>query len=184
VAIVPVYFLFQDIINSMFDVTVSQSQSAGSNVRVKAARFFLADFNKNNWAYLIGNGAPGKSGYGLRMSGIAERFGYYRSDLGLIGEYTQYGVLFVIGVFVIFYRSLSSRLPESLMFIKYNFLGILITLVTGGGAFGSNSINILTNCMLLYMIDMYLNEIEETVPDKSPSAVILEQLPEQISSSL
>ena len=154
----------------MLDVTVSQSQNAGSNVRVKAASFFLSDFNKSNWAYLIGNGAPGSSGYGLRMSGIAERYGYFRSDLGLIGEYTQFGVLFVIGVIIILYRALSSRLPEDLMFIKYNFLGIIITLVTGGGAFGSNSINILINCMLLYMIDMYLNEKEEPEPDPEMNA--------------
>jgi len=165
IALVPVYFLFQDIINSMLDITVSQSQNAGSNVRVKAASYFLDDFNKNNWAYFIGNGAPGSSGYGLRMAGIAERYGYYRSDLGLIGEYTQFGILFVIGVIIILYRALSSRLPDDLMFIKYNFLGIIITLVTGGGAFGSTSINILINCMLLYMIDMYLNEKEELKPD-------------------
>lgn len=169
VALVPVYFLFQDIINSMLDVTVSQSQSAGTNVRVKAARYFLFDFNKNDLAYFIGNGAPGSSAYGLRMAGIAERYGYYRSDLGLIGEYTQYGVLFVVGVFIIFYRALSSQIPEDLMFIKYNFLGLIITLVTGAGAFGSNSINILINCMLLYMIDMHLNEEKQEKEEKESS---------------
>jgi len=42
----------------------------------------------------------------------------------------------------------------------------MITLVTGGGAFGSNSINILINCMLLYMIDMYLNEVSDRNTDK------------------
>ena len=177
IAIVPVYFLFQDIINSMLDLTVSQSQDAGSNVRVKAATYFLVDFNKSNWAYIIGNGAPGTSGYTLRMADIAERYGYFRSDLGLIGEYTQYGVLFVIGVFIIFYRSLSSRLPEDLMFIKYNFLGIIITLVTGGGAFGSYSINILTNCMLLYMIDVYLNEKELSEPGSNASSTFAEPIP-------
>ncbi len=183
VAIIPVYFIFQDIINSMLDITVSQSQSAASNVRVKAARYFLFDFNKNDWAYIIGNGAPGSSGYGLRMAGIAERYGYYRSDLGLLGEYTKFGVLFVIGVIIIFYRSLSSRLPENLMFIKYNFLGILITLVTGGGAFGSNSINILINCMLLYMIDMYLNEKElaEEKAELSSQVSSGDEIPDQIS---
>ncbi len=160
-ALIPVYLIFQDIINAMFDLTVSQSNSAESGIRLRAARFFLTDFYKNNLAYLIGNGAPGSSGYGLRIVGIAERYGYYRADLGLLGEYTKYGVLFVIGVFIIFYRSLSAGLPENLMFIKYNFMGIMLTLVTGGGAFGTSSVNILTNCMLLYMIDMYINQREE-----------------------
>jgi len=162
-ALIPVYLIFQDIINAMFDLTVSQSNStAESSIRMKSARFFLTDFYKNDWAYLIGNGEAGSTGYGLRMADVAERYGYYRADIGLIGEYTKYGMLFVIGVFVIFYRSLSARLPENLMFIKYNFLGIMLTLVTGGGAFGTFSINILINCMLMYMIDMYLNEVSDS----------------------
>lgn len=170
IAMVPVYFLFQDIINAMFDVTVSQSQSTGSNVRVKAVTFFLTDFYKNNLAYLLGNGATGSSGYGLRMAGISERYGYYTSDIGIIGEYIKFGVLFVIGVIIIFYRSLSAKLPEHLMFIKYNFLGLMITLFTGGGAFGSTSINILINCMLLYMIDMHLNRYEMPETELTDSA--------------
>lgn len=159
--LIPVYLIFQDIINAMFDLTVSQSNSAESGIRVRAARFFLTDFYKNDLAYFIGNGAPGSSGYGLRMVSISERYGYYRADIGLLGEYTKYGLLFVVGVFIILKRALTARLPENLMFIKYNFLGILLTLVTGGGAFGSNSINILINCMMFYMIDMYLNQKEE-----------------------
>ncbi len=97
------------------------------------------------------------------MTAIMERYSFYRSDIGLIGEYTKYGLLFVVGVVIILYRSLSTKLPEDLMFIKYNFLGLILTLVTGSGAFGTTSINILINCMLLYMIDMYLNQKE--MPD-------------------
>lgn len=166
IALVPVYFLFQDIINAMFDLSVSQSSSVESGIRVKAARYFLTEFNKNDWAYLIGNGAPGSSGYGLRMTNISVQYGFYRSDIGLLGEYTKFGLLFVVAIFIIFYRSLSAKLPENLMFIKYNFLGIMMTLVTGAGAFGTNSINILINCMLLYMIDMYLNEVSDPHTDQ------------------
>lgn len=161
IAVIPVYFLFQDIITAMFDVTVSQSQTAESNIRVKAATFFLTDFYKNNWAYLIGNGYAGSSSYGLRMAGISQRFSYYQSDIGLIGEYTKYGLFFVIGVIIILYRALAAKLPEELIFIKFNFLGLIMTLVSGAGAFGTTSINILINCMLLYMIDNYLNEKEK-----------------------
>jgi hypothetical protein len=181
IAIIPLYLLFQDIITAMFDVTVSQSQSAGSGIRVKAARFFLTDFYKNNWAYFTGNGAAGSTVYGLRVAGISERYGYYLSDIGLIGEYIKYGVLFVIAVIIIFYRSLSSRLPENLMFIKYNFYGLILTLVTGAGAFGSVSINILTNCMLLYMIDMYLNENEVSDIKLSATAKLANPYNTQIS---
>jgi len=158
VAIIPVFFLFQDILTAMFDVTVSQSRNAEGGIRLKAATYFLTDFYKNKWAYIIGNGFAGSSGYGLRMDRISALYKFYQSDIGLIGEYTKYGVLFVIGVVIILYRALTTKLPEDLMFIKFNFLGIIMTLVTGAGAFGSTSNNILINCMLLYMIDNYLNE--------------------------
>lgn len=158
IAIIPVYFLFQDIITAMFDVTMSQSRTAESGIRLRAATYFLTDFYNNKWAYFIGNGYAGSSGYGLRMDRITVLYSYYQSDIGLIGEYTKYGLLFVIAVFIILYRALTTKLPEDLMFIKFNFLGLIMTLVTGAGAFGSTSNNILINCMLLYMIDNYLNE--------------------------
>lgn len=157
-AILPVYFIFQDIIYAMFEVTVSQSQSVESNIRIKAAKFFLTDFYPNKWAYFTGNGAAGSSMYEVRITNYSERYGFYQSDIGLIGEYTKFGALFVIGVIIIFYRALTAKLPEHLMFIKYNFLGLIMTLVTGAGAFGSSSTNILINCMLLYLIDLYMNE--------------------------
>lgn len=157
-AVIPVYFIFEDIINSMFNVTVSQGESFDSYIRVKAARFFLSDFYNHKLAYFTGNGAEGSSEYGSRIIKYARRYGYYQSDLGLIGEYTKFGALYVIGVIMIFFRAFRAKLPEDLMFVKYNFFGILLTLVVGAGAFGTSADNILINSMLLYVTDVYLNE--------------------------
>jgi len=139
-------------------VTRDQAQDVQGDVRFRAIRYFLTDFMTNDWAYLIGNGGPGSSQYGMRLTRLSERYGYYQSDIGLIGEYTMYGLLFAVGAFMILYRALSSRLPEGLMFIKYNFMGLILTLVTGGGAFGSSATNILINSMLLYLIDLYMHD--------------------------
>ncbi len=154
-AIIPVYFLFQDVIFAMLDVTRNQAQNVQGNARIESVRFFLTDFFKNDWAYFTGNGATGRSLYGLRIARIAEEYGHYQTDIGLIGEYTRYGVIYVFGVLILLVRALRAKLPEGLMFIKYNFLGILLTLVTAAGAFGTAGTNILINCMLLYMIDLY-----------------------------
>jgi hypothetical protein len=169
-AIVPVYFLFQDIIYAMFEVSVEQSRNIETNIRVRAAKYFLTEFYQDNLAYFTGHGAAGSTMYGLKMAEIAERYKFFQSDIGLIGEYTKYGALYVIAVFIILYRSLTVGLPEKLMFIKFNFLGILLTLVTGGGAFGGSGTNILINSMLLYMIDLYLQDNTEfdNFPGKKP----------------
>lgn len=169
VSIVPVYFLFQDIIYAMFETTIEQSQAVESNVRVRAADYFLTEFFPSNLAYLTGNGEHGSSMYGLKVIRIMEEYKFFQSDIGLIGEYTKFGAIYVLGVFIILYRVLTVKLPEKLMFIKYNFLGIILTLVTGAGAFGSSSTNILINCMLLYLVDLYLDNKEAF--SKYPSAV-------------
>lgn len=162
VALVPVFFLFQNIILAMFEVTREQSQNLEGSIRFEAAKFYLTKFYPDDLAYVIGNGAPGSSIYGLRLIRYSEEFGYYLSDIGLIGEYIKYGIVYVIGVFIILYRVFRKQLPEKLMFIKYNFLGIVLTLVTGGGAFGSSGANVLTNCLLLYLIDLHHSENQTT----------------------
>jgi hypothetical protein len=155
-SVIPVYFIFQDVIYAMFDVTRDQAKNIEANVRIESIRFFLTDFFKHHkWAYLIGNGATGRSQYALRMERIAKQWGHYQSDIGLVGEYTKYGLIYVIGVLMILVRALRAKIPEGLMFIKYNFLGILLTLVTASGAFGTSSANIVINCTMLYLIDLY-----------------------------
>jgi len=158
-AFIPVYYLFQDIIIAMFEVTREQSQAIESNIRVEAAKFFLKDFFPNGWSYFTGNGASGKSLYGLRVFSYAKEYGYNQSDLGLLGDYTKYGFLYVLGVIMILIFALLKKIPEKLMFIKYNFMGIILTLVTGGGAFGMSS-PIIINCFLLYLLDVYINDAD------------------------
>ena len=63
----------------------------------------------------------------------------------------------MVAVIIILVRVFSRKLPENLMFIKYNFLGVLLTLVTGGGAFGSSGENIILMCFLFYLIDLHVD---------------------------
>jgi len=156
-SLIPIYFLFQDIILAMFEVTYRQSQHIEGGIRFEAARFFLTDFFPSALAYFTGNGAAGPSIYGLRLFRYSTELGYYLSDIGLIGEYVKYGMLYVIGVIIILFKVFKSSLPEKIMFIKYNFLGIVLTLVTGGGAFASTS-NVLIICLLLYLIDLHKSD--------------------------
>lgn len=156
-ALIPIYFLFENIILSMFEVTKSQSQNLEGGIRLEAAKFFLLRFIPSDMAYFTGNGSPGASMYGLRLARYSEEYGYYLSDIGLIGEFVKYGIVYVVAVLLILIRVFRRKLPENLMFIKYNFLGVALTLVTGGGAFGSSSENIILICILLYMIDLHMD---------------------------
>jgi hypothetical protein len=154
-SVVPVFYMFQDVLLAMFEVTLRQSKNIEGYIRIESGKYFLTEFFHNDWAYLTGNGAAARSSYALRMTRLAEQYGFYQSDIGLIGEYTKFGLLYVIGVVMILVRTLRTSLPDNLLFIRYNFLGILFTLITAAGAFGSTSGNVVINSMLFYLIDCY-----------------------------
>jgi len=163
IAVIPIYFLFENIILSMFEVTRSQTQNLEGGIRFEAAKFFLQRFIPSDLAFITGNGSPGSSIYGLRLARYSEEYGYYLSDIGLIGEYVKYGIVYVLAVVMILIKVFRTKLPENLMFIKYNFLGVVMTLVTGGGAFGSSGENIILICFLLYLIDLYIDGKDEYI---------------------
>jgi hypothetical protein len=79
-------------------------------------------------------------------------YGFFMSDLGLIGDYVRFGVLYIIGVIIVFVKVFRTKFPEKYMFIKYYFYVMLLTLFTGGSAFADGS-NIVTLCIIMYLID-------------------------------
>lgn len=151
---IPVFFLFKDIFLAMFEVTTHQSNDVSGNIRVKAAAFFLFEFFPNKLSYIIGNGAPSvNSPYGLRIQYFNTAMGFYQSDIGIIGEYTKYGILFAITELIIMFRIIFMKLSEDIMYIKYYWLSALMTIFVGAGIFG-NSPQIIVACLMFYMIDI------------------------------
>lgn len=151
-ALIPVYFIFSDIFNAIIDVTRQQAASPEENIRVKAAAFFLYEFTPNKIAYFTGNGVPSThSVYGMRINAFKELFGYFQSDIGIIGDYTKFGILVVIAQISIFVRVLLMRLPVELAFLKYNVLASILAIMFSS-AF-SYADNIVVICMTMYLAD-------------------------------
>jgi hypothetical protein len=157
-ALIPVFFIFKDIFMAMYADTLEQSQNIQTDNRFEAAVFFLTKFFPSDLAYLTGNGSAYNSLYKLRLLRYSEQYGYYLSDIGLIGEYVKYGMIFVFAIFMMLYRVLRAKLTEKFMFIKYNFLSLLLALLTAGAALGSDGMSIVVNSMLLYLVDLNLSE--------------------------
>jgi hypothetical protein len=153
-SIIPIIIVFQEIFISLIDLSKSQSESLIENVRIRAAGFFLTEFFPNNIAYITGNGADSaNSNYGYLIQMYKDAYGFYQSDIGLIGDYTKFGAAFVIGVFIILYKAIFNRTQATFGYIKFFFLSILLTLFTGGGPFaGADSITAI--CFTLYILDI------------------------------
>jgi hypothetical protein len=148
-----VFYMFQDIFKELL-VTSQRNRSQGSNyVRIQAAKYFLTTFYKTPVAYVTGNGVPGTaSEYGSEISLIRMSKGFYLGDIGLVGTYIMYGIFFVLGVAGIFYKAFVTKIQEHYRYIKFMFLGSLLSLITGSG-FGETDF-ICFICCLMYLIDV------------------------------
>ena len=113
----------------------------------------MTEFNSSNWLYILGNGAYGEgTDYGkeIALNAIIRQF--FLGDIGLIGNYVLYGVLFVLGVITICVRSLRLRIETMHAYIKYMFIAIILSLLTGG-AFAHSDFIVFIGCVL-YLIDL------------------------------
>ncbi len=148
-----VFYLFQDIFMEML-VSSNRDRSQGSGyVRIQATKFFLTTFFKNPIAYITGNGVPGfNSDYSKEVSLLRLSKGFYLGDIGVIGSYVMYGLFFILGVAGIFFKVFTTKIKEHYGYIKYMFIGSLLSLATGAGFSAADYICFL--CCLLYIVDV------------------------------
>ena len=168
ISLLPLYFLFKDILMAMVEVTTSQSKFVEENIRIRAAEFFLTDFLNSPIAYFTGNGAHGNSSmYGLRVQKFSLQYGFYQSDIGLIGDYVRFGLIYVVGVLIFIFKVFKSQLPDKSVAVKYFFIAIILMMFTGSSTF-SNSSGIVILCLMFYIVDSMklLNQSEnQRIPE-------------------
>jgi len=153
-AVVPMYLLFKDIITELIQLSQTQAEGIGEDVRVRAAHFFLTDFYPNRMAYITGNGAHSlNSSYGEFVESLKVTKGFYQSDIGIIGDYTRFGIFFVIGVMWLLFRSLFINAGKDLRYIRFYFLYILLTIPVSGQEFTSPS-SLIVHLTALYLLDV------------------------------
>lgn len=176
---IPVFFIFQDIFMQLFAVTKEQGSQSDDDIRVRSATFFLTTFNPNRFAYIVGNGVSSQnSNYGVLVQSYKDYLGFYQSDVGLIGEYSRFGILIVLTIIATFISVLKSKLGSEYTFLKYLFISMLLTLFTGSSAFGTSD-SIVALCFVFYFIDVHkhdqqfkeTDEEEETAEEISTEGV-------------
>jgi hypothetical protein len=155
-----IFIIFQEVFQALFKQTTTDIARGNEYIRIVAIKYYLTDFFKTPWAYFTGNGMYSlETSYGREMSRITS-MQYYLGDIGLIGNYVVYGPLFVIGVLGICFKSVFFRIMYRYIYIRYLFIAVLISLITGGG-FGNSDFICFIMC-IIYMIDIsaFLNKEE------------------------
>jgi hypothetical protein len=151
-AAISVFIAFRQIFTELTKISTSQASNVGSNVRIKAARFFLTDYMPGKLAYLFGNGSPGPGSiYGQRSVFYNLKYGYYITDIGIIGDYVKFGVLFILGGLIMLLKSLTFKTSSTYTFLKYYILSQCFTLLTGYGLLGGVDVTII---LILYIFDV------------------------------
>jgi hypothetical protein len=164
IGMIPLYFIFQNIFLELLSATAENIGKGGSDMRIKAIRYFLLDSFPNTMSYITGNGIPSTtSAYGRRILMISSKYKYFVSDIGIIGNYFYYGLFFVAGVLFIFYKTIIIKICSNESYLKYTFYALLIMLPTGGGfTYGEF---ILPMTFFLYYLDVSNYRFYSSLPD-------------------
>lgn len=151
------FLLFQEIIMEFISLTQRQTTSQQPNIRILAAIFFMTDFMPANIAYILGNGQDSMNeAYGLRIYFYRVAKGFHQSDIGLIGSYSRFGVLFVIAQLSVLAKLIFGKIHPKISYIRYYFISLPFVMFSGTNMFDRPD-GIVTLVITLYIVDYYRN---------------------------
>jgi len=131
--------------------TRDNQEGRKNNIRYVAATYFLNDFAPNKGSQWLGNGVPYalSSGYAILLERLADMYGFYLADVGLVGFYVMFGVLAVLAYVLIWVKSVIIPLPKDYYYVRYYLWYLLITSLTSNTVFHPNFL--LTTVFALYI---------------------------------
>ena len=175
ISMIPVYILFQDIFVGLIELSGSESEGFEDNIRLRAAAFFLTDFFPNKLAYIFGNGQDhGRSLYGMRIAVYKAYHGYYQSDIGIIGDFSKFGLFYVTGYLWLIIKVFRTKFNTDYGYIKYFFLLNIFTLPFGSA--GPSGIAAI--CVLLYIVEKSFFNLKEGSLENNNNIESLDQFSE------
>lgn len=152
-SMVMMFFIFQDLIMGLVEISENQANQEEDDVRQRATHFYLTEFYPNKINYIIGNGVSHMANaYGLKVMYYQTVYGYYLSDIGVIGDYVKYGVFHFIGVLLIFIKIFTLRIEPRYFYLKYASILLLLNELLGG-AFAKPS-GFIVIIGMLYIMDV------------------------------
>jgi hypothetical protein len=151
-----IFIVFQEIIMNLIDVSKSQASQEDDDIRVKCIKFFLYEFSPTSLNYWIGNGeSHGASSYGMRIFFYKEFYGFYQSDIGIIGEYSKFGVLWIICVFLIFRKLFITKTAPRYAYIKFWAAIQILSEIMGGSLTKQAEIILITSALYIYDVSSF-----------------------------
>ncbi len=157
IAIIPLFYIFEEIFVGMIGVSEEQAVDFQENVRIRATRFFLDDFFPNTLAYIFGNGQDHMgSTYGIHVNYYKLAYGFYQSDIGVIGDFSKFGLFFAVGAMWLLVKAWRAPLTPETSYLKFSLLSSTLVLPVAGVF--SNPFSIAVLCIIMYIFDINIKE--------------------------
>jgi hypothetical protein len=124
-----------EVFEGLYEKSV-ETQSEGSKyIRLITGQYYLTEFSDTLFTKFFGNGVPNeKSYYGTVTSRLISK-GMFLEDVGIIGMYSQFGILSIIAWILIWFKSFTISLPDKYIYCKYYLWSILFTSLTSGSIY-------------------------------------------------
>lgn len=157
-AIIVVFLIvenFDFLFGEMLENTANQFDNNENDIRTLGLALWGVEYFPNDLCRIFGNGYPYySSSYGLEIERFA-RMGFFRVDVGLVGDYNMYGALYIV-VVVLTYCKLFKFRKYIDNYALYAFLAVLVgSFIMPPFSAGSQIFLILT---LFYVCDYNINE--------------------------
>ncbi len=160
-----VIFNYRDQLFGQYIEMTSDQLKYGDDIRLLSANFFLTEYWPSRIARLIGNGAAyASSKYGKEIVNINLYMHYYRSDVGIIGAFNQFGLLYALNILWLNIKGLTGKyFGYKNVYLRLFFLNALILIVLS--EYYSNPTVIPFYCFILYLTDKSWEEKTSVAED-------------------
>jgi hypothetical protein len=144
-----------DFIIALIELSQEQNITSNQYIRGLEIEFFLFKYWPDPFCYLLGNGWDhSNSPYGQEMKEQIQRsMGFHRSDIGLIGAFNKFGIIYII-VIVMFYIMILIPKKHFIVpkYIRIFFILCALTSLSGANFFELSAFFVPFTC-LFYIID-------------------------------
>lgn len=146
----------------LFGEFIENTQNVDEDyIRFQTFTFFGLEYSTSILSMILGNGQYStKSSYGEEILKFQD-FGMYQSDIGLVGLYSIYGIIYITNILILFYFLYRKRKYLDL-YLQLYFIYLFITSIMLIH-FGYNVHSIICICFILYLADksIYKNTIRK-----------------------
>lgn len=159
ISAVLLFFIFQDIFINLIEVSEKQAEQEDADVRERCATYFLTEFYPNKINYVLGNGQSHlASPYGIKILYLTASYGFYQSDIGIIGVYVMYGALIILAMILMLRKIFIIEIDKKYNYIKFWAAILILNSILGRPFVDPSSIVVILSA--LYILDVSNYEVK------------------------